>query len=57
MVLEEFMRTDTFKDAEHHEYVDLNGEEIDEDPEELLDVTIMDYYEYAGGRLEITLDM
>lgn len=57
MTLEEFMETDIYKDAGYYNYVDLNGEEIEEDENDMLDKVVRDYYKFSGGCLEITLDI
>ena len=57
MTLEKFMETDIYKDAGYYNYVDLNGEEIETNEEDLLYKSVRDYYKFSGGCLEITLDM
>lgn len=56
MELKEFMETDIYKCAGCYCYVDLNGEELEESEDELLNENVRGYYMLSGGCLEITLE-
>lgn len=57
MELMDFMETDIYKNAGYYCYVGLDGQELDESEEELLNENVRGYYMSSGGCLEITMEI
>lgn len=56
MRLEDFVKTDTYKNANCVEYIGVDGMELLYDEEELLNYDVINYHAGCGGYLEIQLN-
>ena len=52
----DFMKTDIYRNAGYYCYVGLDGQELDESEEELINENVRGYYASSSGCLEITLE-
>lgn len=57
MKLVDFMEEDIYKDAGCIEYMGVDGMELEECEDELLDCDVLNYYVRDGGCLEVTLNI
>lgn len=57
MTLVDFMEENIYKDAGCIEYIGVDGMELNEDEENLLDCDVIQYHKCSGGCLEITLNI
>lgn len=58
MTLEEFIKTDVYKDAGYYNYVDSHKQYLEiQDDDDLLNKIVLDYYQYSDGCLQIRLDI
>lgn len=56
MTLEEFMKTDTYKNSDCIEYVGIDGMELPYDEDNLLGCDVIDYHTSRAGYLEIKIN-
>ena len=56
MKLENFMNTDTYKNANCVEYIGVDGMELTYDEDELIEYDVINHHIGSGGYLEIQLN-
>lgn len=56
MRLENFMKTDTYKNANCVEYIDVDGMELPYDEDKLMEYDVINHHIGSGGYLEIQLN-
>lgn len=56
MKLENFMKTDTYKNANCVEYIGVDGKELTYDEDGLMEYDVINHHIGSGGYLEIQLN-